>query len=297
MWGADDPTNRQPMVWRDLEPYEARRGVLRRGALRRLPGARPCAAPTSLCGCGSFRTTVIADDAQDLWVFERVHDGETVLVAVTPSEAGARFELPEPPAGTRWVSCSAAGITAPRSPACSDAAGRRGRRAAVPPGRANFRRTAGECGVGPPILAHSRSHADPRPRDGGVPASVRGPAAARRAARPPRDRRPRAGAGALARLARERQDGSVADAARGADRTGQLPYASSSAFAAEPLLTSPSSCCATRAPARGRRHQGAEGTADGQRALRTRAAVQGGAARHRLRGVARGQGRPRGGDR
>ncbi|MEC7233148.1 MAG: alpha-amylase family glycosyl hydrolase, partial [Planctomycetota bacterium] len=104
MWGADDPTNRQPMVWRDLEPYDRPDEVFFDEAhfavYRELVALRRAHVALRL---GSFRT-VIADDAQDLWVFERVHGTDSVLVAVTPSEAGARFELPEPPDGRRWVS-------------------------------------------------------------------------------------------------------------------------------------------------------------------------------------------------
>ena len=104
MWGADDPTNRQPMIWRDLEPYDRPDEVFfdegHFAVYRELVALRRAHAALRL---GSFRT-VITDEAQDLWVFERVLGEDSVLVALTPSEAGARFELPESPAGTRWVS-------------------------------------------------------------------------------------------------------------------------------------------------------------------------------------------------
>ena len=99
-----DPTNRQPMIWRDLEPYDRPDEVFfdegHFAVYRELVALRRAHAALRL---GSFRT-VITDEAQDLWVFERVLGEDSVLVALTPSEAGARFELPEPPAGTRWVS-------------------------------------------------------------------------------------------------------------------------------------------------------------------------------------------------
>ncbi|MEM6568035.1 MAG: alpha-amylase family glycosyl hydrolase [Planctomycetota bacterium] len=104
MWGADDPTNRKPMLWEDLEPYECPeenhvmedhhahyREVM---ALRGSHGA---------LRTGTFRT-VVADDAQDLWVYERGADGEALLVALNASSEVASFELPEAPFGP-WEPC------------------------------------------------------------------------------------------------------------------------------------------------------------------------------------------------
>lgn len=95
MWGPDDPSNRKPMLWKDLGAYEGGRenrvddehlahyrrvGQLRRAhsALRR----------------GSFET-VLCDDAQDLFVFLREDASERVLVALNAGSDPARFELPE----------------------------------------------------------------------------------------------------------------------------------------------------------------------------------------------------------
>ena len=105
MWGADDPTNRKPMLWKDLEPYEDpsdnfvmddhlefyRRAIaLRNGhvALRR----------------GSIRTLLV-DDALDTWVFLREYEDDVVLVALNASDREVSLEVPEDalPAGT-WSS-------------------------------------------------------------------------------------------------------------------------------------------------------------------------------------------------
>ena len=102
MWGADDPTNRKPMLWKDLEPYEDpsdnfvmddhldfyRRAIaLRNGhvALRR----------------GSIRTLLV-DDAMDTWVFLREYEDNVVLVALNASDREVSVEVPEDslPAGT-----------------------------------------------------------------------------------------------------------------------------------------------------------------------------------------------------
>ncbi len=95
MWGSDDPNNRKPMLWKDMEPYEApetnyvdeehlayykRVFNLRKNheALRR----------------GSFKT-YLADDEKDVWVFIRESDKETILVALTPSFKPLNFTFPE----------------------------------------------------------------------------------------------------------------------------------------------------------------------------------------------------------
>ena len=93
MWGSDDPTNRKPMLWPDLEPYEKpeenrfmqeqfdhyRRAIALRNAH---PALRT----------GSFET-VLYDDAQDTWVFLRETPGERVLVALNASGREARIDL------------------------------------------------------------------------------------------------------------------------------------------------------------------------------------------------------------
>ena len=86
MWGADDPTNRKPMLWKDLEPYdepddnhvmeehlEHYRGVI--GLRRRFEALQ----------LGSFATVFTHDDL-DLWAFVREHQGEEVLVLLNASE-------------------------------------------------------------------------------------------------------------------------------------------------------------------------------------------------------------------
>ena len=94
MWGPDDPSNRKPMLWPDLGPYERKEdrvdpehlahyravGELRRGH----PALRT----------GAFET-LAADDEQDLLVFLREDAGERLLVALNASGRPARFVLPD----------------------------------------------------------------------------------------------------------------------------------------------------------------------------------------------------------
>lgn len=101
MWGADDPTNRKPMLWKDLEPYDRpaenavdeehlawyRRVIALRNAH---PALRT----------GSFET-VLCHDAEDVWVFVRELKGETLLVAVNASDRDAHIDLAATKAAAR----------------------------------------------------------------------------------------------------------------------------------------------------------------------------------------------------
>ena len=94
MWGSDDPFCRKPMLWPDLTPnldpeerireahLESYRALI---ALRReLPALRR----------GSYRT-ILADDARNLWVFERALGDQRVIVALNASGEPQDVELPE----------------------------------------------------------------------------------------------------------------------------------------------------------------------------------------------------------
>ena len=94
MWGADDPTNRKPMLWRDLEPYaNPEQNFIMEDHLafyREAVGLRRAHAALRV---GSFRT-LVADDEQDLWVFERRHGDELMLVALNAGSEAASFPSP-----------------------------------------------------------------------------------------------------------------------------------------------------------------------------------------------------------
>ena len=101
LWGSDDPNNRKPMLWEDLQPYDEpgmevmpsqldfyRRAIAIRNtypALRR----------------GSIET-VLVDDEQDTWAFVREFDGQRVLVTINASNTDAVITLPES-LGTGWT--------------------------------------------------------------------------------------------------------------------------------------------------------------------------------------------------
>ncbi len=94
MWGADDPTNRKPMLWKDLEPYEnpTENAVMqdhlefykRVIALRR---EHPALAT------GAF-DTLLTDDEADVWAFLRSGEGERVLVVLNASDTPREVGIP-----------------------------------------------------------------------------------------------------------------------------------------------------------------------------------------------------------
>ncbi|MFZ9692048.1 MAG: alpha amylase N-terminal ig-like domain-containing protein [Phycisphaerales bacterium] len=95
MWGSDDPNNRKPMLWKDLEPYtdpdENRVMEEQLEFYRRATALRNRFAALRR---GSFRT-LLADDQQDVWVFLRELGPEKVLVALNASDRQATVTVPE----------------------------------------------------------------------------------------------------------------------------------------------------------------------------------------------------------
>jgi len=97
MYGADDPTNRKPMLWKDLEPYELAEDTVDTAQLdwyRRVIALR---SAHSALRTGSF-STVLVDDARDLWGWLREDGAERLLVVVNGSD---RTQAAEPDAAFR----------------------------------------------------------------------------------------------------------------------------------------------------------------------------------------------------
>lgn len=96
MWGADDPTNRKPMFWEDLQPYEQpddnfvmadhldfyRRAIALRAAH---PALR----------VGTFQT-LLTDDRRDVWAFVRRDGSEQLIVVLNASDSPQVVDLPRP---------------------------------------------------------------------------------------------------------------------------------------------------------------------------------------------------------
>lgn len=101
MWGAGDPGNRKPMLWKDLEPYDdADDNAVSVEMLDFYRSAVKLRRDHSALRRGTFRT-LLADDAQDLWLFIREDDREQVLVALNGSDRAGVVTLPAE-LGARW---------------------------------------------------------------------------------------------------------------------------------------------------------------------------------------------------
>lgn len=95
MWGAGDPGNRKPMLWKDLEPYdEPEENFVDEEMLEFYRGAMALRRNHPALRRGSFRT-VLVDDDRDVWVFMREDDREQVLVGLNASDRAGTVELPE----------------------------------------------------------------------------------------------------------------------------------------------------------------------------------------------------------
>ncbi|MDZ4756095.1 MAG: alpha-amylase family glycosyl hydrolase [Phycisphaerae bacterium] len=115
MWGASDPTNRKPMLWKDLEPYEQAESD--RVHDEQLAWYRAVTALRNHCEAlriGAFRTLLV-DDEQDVWVFERTLAGARVIVALNASERHADVTLPSE-AGGRWREVFSSDVKPPFAP-------------------------------------------------------------------------------------------------------------------------------------------------------------------------------------
>jgi len=101
MWGAGDPGNRKPMLWKDLEPYDdAQENFVDDEMLAFYKGAIKLRREHSALRRGTFRT-LLTDDAQDVWIFVRQDEREQVLVALNASDRAAVVNLPSE-LGDRW---------------------------------------------------------------------------------------------------------------------------------------------------------------------------------------------------
>ncbi len=96
MWGADDPTNRKPMLWTDQEPYDAPEfNAVDVEQLTFYTGVISLRNTQAALRVGSFRTLLVDDD-NDVWAFARIHRRERVVVVLNGSNVARRLRLPIP---------------------------------------------------------------------------------------------------------------------------------------------------------------------------------------------------------
>ncbi len=97
MWGADDPTNRKPMLWKDLEPYErAEENFVMDEHLDFYRRAIALRNEHPALRQGGFET-LLTDDAADVWAFLRSYQQDQVLVILNASDQPrtVRLTLPD----------------------------------------------------------------------------------------------------------------------------------------------------------------------------------------------------------
>jgi glycosidase len=96
MWGSDDPFCRKPMLWADLPPNDDPEERIREGHLEAYRALIALRRSSEALRRGAFKT-IVADDARNLWVFERTLGAERVIVALN----GSRDAQPMPDVGAR----------------------------------------------------------------------------------------------------------------------------------------------------------------------------------------------------
>jgi glycosidase len=93
MWGATDPDDRQPMIWKDLAPYEDPEVTFNQGLfdnyVRLIAIRRRFAALQT-----GFAHTLLADDAHNILVYSRDLGDAHVYILVNRSAAAQSVELP-----------------------------------------------------------------------------------------------------------------------------------------------------------------------------------------------------------
>ena len=93
MWGADDPSNRKPMLWKDLEPYaDPDENHVMDDQLAFYRSAIKLRREHPALSTGSFQS-LLTDDAKNVWAFERVGDHEQIVVVLNAAEADAKVVL------------------------------------------------------------------------------------------------------------------------------------------------------------------------------------------------------------
>ncbi len=93
MWSPDDPANRQPMIWRDLLPYDDPQIVFNQelfSGYQRLIALRRGLAALQR---GFFRT-LIADDKTGVLAFARDLDGQHVYIVINKSPVERSVRIP-----------------------------------------------------------------------------------------------------------------------------------------------------------------------------------------------------------
>ena len=93
VWGSDDPNNRKPMLWKELEPYEDDGYEVMDDHLAFYRAIVALRRDHAALRTGSHRT-VLVDDGQDVIAFLREDGDDAVLVALNASDRDASVSIP-----------------------------------------------------------------------------------------------------------------------------------------------------------------------------------------------------------
>ena len=111
MWGAAEPDNEKPMLWKDLafepeathpldQPRKAEAGRFDDALLKFFQGLGQLRAAQPALRRGSFET-VLVDDARRVFAFARVLETDRVIAAFNASDKEATLDLPAPAPAVR----------------------------------------------------------------------------------------------------------------------------------------------------------------------------------------------------
>lgn len=93
LWGSDDPNNRKPMLWKDLEPYEESGMTVMDDHLAFYQEAVGLRNQYTALRTGSIKT-VLTDDEQDVMAFVREDGANQLLVILNASDNPAEVSVP-----------------------------------------------------------------------------------------------------------------------------------------------------------------------------------------------------------
>ncbi len=96
MWGADDPSSRKPMLWKDLEPYdEPEENHVMDEQLAFYKQAIALRNNHRALRSGNIRTLLTDNDA-NTWAFMRANDDEQLIVVLNASNEPQSLNVPTP---------------------------------------------------------------------------------------------------------------------------------------------------------------------------------------------------------
>jgi len=103
IFGGGDPTNRKPMLWRDLEPYDNPQDRVMKDVFEHYRRVIAIRNAYPALRTGQIHTWIV-DDANDLYGFTRTRGDEVVAVIVNNSDRDQVLPLASPfPDGSRVV--------------------------------------------------------------------------------------------------------------------------------------------------------------------------------------------------